>query len=67
MFAAVTKSERGYKMRNCVKPLSYTRVREIFIEVFTGIVDDIKKYGLHSLRSGGAWTMEVGIGERRLL
>lgn len=27
VFAAVTKSERGYKMRNCVKPLSYTKVR----------------------------------------
>lgn len=45
MFAAVTKSDNGYKIRNCVKPLSYTRVREIFIEAFTGIVDDIKKYG----------------------
>lgn len=41
VFAAVTKSERGYKMRNCVKPLSYTKVREIFIEAFTGIVDEV--------------------------
>lgn len=43
MFVAVTKSENGCKIRNCVKPLSYTRVREIVIEAFTGIVDDIKK------------------------
>ena len=27
---------------------------EIFIEAFTGIVANIKDYGLHSLRSGGA-------------
>lgn len=54
MFAAVTKSENGYKMLNCVKPLSYIRVKEIFIEAVASkvIVDDIKKYGLYSLRSG---------------
>lgn len=59
VFAAVTKSDNGYKIRNCV------RVREIFIEAFTGIVDDIKKYGLHSLRSGGATASVVrGIPDR---
>lgn len=54
VFCAVTRTENGFKLRNCSKPLSYTRVREIFIEAFTGIVANIKDYGLHSLRSGGA-------------
>lgn len=67
MFAAVTKSENGYKILNCVKPLSYIRVKEIFIEAVASkvIVDDIKKYGLYSLRSSGAMASVVrGIPDR---
>ncbi|CAC5400313.1 unnamed protein product [Mytilus coruscus] len=36
------------------KPLSYTRMREIFIDAISPFVPDIKSYGLHSLRSCGA-------------
>ena len=34
--------------------MSYTRLREIFIEAFKPHVLDITKFGLHSLSSGGA-------------
>ncbi|XP_062621025.1 uncharacterized protein LOC134282644 [Saccostrea cucullata] len=65
VFVAVSKCDSGYKIRDRGKPLSYTRVREIFLEAFTGIVDDIKAYGLHSLRSGGATASVIrGIPDR---
>jgi hypothetical protein len=35
-------------------PLSYSRMRELFIQAFKQFVSDIKFYGLHCLRSGGA-------------
>ena len=41
-------------MRSADKALSYVRLRELFVEAFAPIVPDISKYGLHSLRSGGA-------------
>ena len=34
--------------------LSYTRTREIVLEALRPFVPDIRKFGLHSLRSGGA-------------
>ena len=37
-----------------VHPLSYTRTREIVLVALKPLVPDISKYGLHSLRSGGA-------------
>lgn len=65
VFCAVSKTDHGHKLRDCGKPISYTRVREIFIEAFTGIVNNIKQYGLHSLRSGGATASVVrGIPDR---
>ena len=41
-------------MRTKIKPISYSRIREIFIKVLKAVNLDWKKYGLHSLRSGGA-------------
>lgn len=65
VFCAISKSGSGYRLPNREKPLSYTRVRELFIEAFAGIVDNIKVYGLHSLRSGGATASAVrGIPDR---
>ena len=47
------------------RPLSYTRMREVFIDAFQPFVSDIKKYGLHILRSGGATTAaNLGISDR---
>jgi hypothetical protein len=40
-------------------------MRELFIDAFRTFVSDIKKYGLHSLRSGGATTAaNLGISDR---
>ena len=36
------------------KGISYTRLRELVLESFVGIVPDLSKIGTHSLRSGGA-------------
>ena len=36
------------------KPLSYTRTREIVLDAFKSIGLQKDKYGLHSLRAGGA-------------
>ena len=54
IFCTLMKVKDGYVFRPSNKPLSYTRMRELFIEAFSPFVSDIKSYGLHSLRSGGA-------------
>ena len=43
----------GVKLRN-KGGLSYTRMRELVLEKLAEIGEDPKKFGLHSLRSGGA-------------
>jgi hypothetical protein len=51
-----------YILRWDDKALSYSRMRELFIQAFQSFVPDIKKLGLHSLRSGGATTcVNLGI------
>ena len=52
LFCQLTRSKYGYKAR--ARGLSYTRLRELVIEVFRGIVPDLARIGTHSLRSGGA-------------
>lgn len=54
IFCRVMKTKDGYELRNCDKHISYTTLRELFVEAFEKHVCDITKYGLHSLRSGGA-------------
>ena len=54
LFRNITKCSGSYRFRNDNKPLSYTRMGEIFIEAFSPFVNNIKEYGLHSLRAGGA-------------
>ena len=44
----------GYKIRDNSKAISYSTLRDLFIEAFKPYVSDISRYGLHSLRSGGA-------------
>ena len=46
------KKKNAYKL--CGKGLSYSRCREIFKDCLKGLGYDEKKFGLHSLRSGGA-------------
>ncbi|XP_076100861.1 uncharacterized protein LOC143070462 [Mytilus galloprovincialis] len=47
------KKSKSYKLRG-LKPLSYTRVRAIILSALESIGLDKSKFGLHSLRSGGA-------------
>ena len=46
------KKKNTYKL--CGKGFSYSRCREIFKDCLKGLGYDEKKFGLHSLRSGGA-------------
>ena len=52
IFRNITKTNSGYILRTDNKAMAYAR--EIFIEAFKPHVLDITKFGLHSLRSGGA-------------
>ena len=54
LFRNLSADKGSHLFRSVNKPLSYSRMRELFIEVFSPFVKDIKSYGLHSLRSGGA-------------
>ena len=55
----------GYKIRENSKAISYSNLRELFIEAFKPYVSDILRYGLHSLRSGGATAVDShGIPDR---
>ncbi|WAR21876.1 hypothetical protein MAR_015850 [Mya arenaria] len=44
----------GFKVRSVNKPMSYSTLRDLFIKTFKPLVTDVRKYGFHSLRSGGA-------------
>jgi hypothetical protein len=56
-----------YISRRDEQALSYSRMRELFIQAFQSFVPEIKKFGLHSLRSGGATTCaNLGIADRLL-
>ena len=50
----VTKKDKIGKLRKAVKGLSYTRMREILLNELASIGLDKSKFGLHSLRAGGA-------------
>ena len=45
--------------------LSYTRLRELFLQKLTSLGFDAKQFGPHSLRSGGATAAaQVGVPDR---
>ena len=46
LFCQLCKTKYGYKAR--ARGLSYTRLRELVIEAFRGIVPDISRIGTHS-------------------
>lgn len=48
------KNDNSYKFRPNNAKLSYTRAREILLDALDSVGLDKKKFGLHSLRSGGA-------------
>ncbi|XP_068203660.1 uncharacterized protein [Palaemon carinicauda] len=54
LFCNLCKTQNGYTVRQCNKQMSYTNLRNEFLRALAPHVSDIKKYCLHSLRSGGA-------------
>ena len=59
------KKSNSYKLRDVTKPLSYTRAREIILASLEGIGLDKSKFGIHSLRRGGATAAcAAGISDR---
>ncbi|KAK3083764.1 hypothetical protein FSP39_002804, partial [Pinctada imbricata] len=56
LFRQITfmKKTHSYQLRKTDKPLSYTRAREIILFCLKSVGLDCSKFGLHSLRSGGA-------------
>lgn len=54
LFRNVTKTKDKYMLRKANVPMTYSRFRELFIEHFSPHVPNIRNYGLHSLRAGGA-------------
>lgn len=54
VFCNLTRSKNGYVVRKQKKAMSYSNFRDEFKRVISPYVEDINKYCLHSLRSGGA-------------
>ena len=52
LFRAIVRTKNGIQL--CKQGLSYTRMRELLREKLTDVGLDANKFGLHSLRSGGA-------------
>ncbi|XP_053378570.1 uncharacterized protein LOC123554439 [Mercenaria mercenaria] len=53
LFCNLSKVKGGYISRECNKKMSYSNLRDQFKLALTPHVSNIKKYCLHSLRSGG--------------
>ena len=53
IFRGLSRGKK-FSLRTKKKPISYSRIRENFIKVLKAVNLDWRKYGLHSLRSGGA-------------
>lgn len=54
LFCNICLTGKGYKVRKTNKQMSYTNLRQLFLEAMGGHVTDVNKYCLHSLRAGGA-------------
>ena len=54
LFSHLSATKTGYMLRKDGKHLSYSNLRALFLDAFKPHVNDISKYCLHSLRSGGA-------------
>ena len=54
IFSTRSACKNGFKIRKCSKVISYTTLRELFVEAVRPHVQDISRYCLHSLRSGRA-------------
>jgi integrase len=67
LFRNLTKSKDNFIFRKDNKPLSHTRMRGLFIEAISSFVPNIKSFGIHRLRAGGATAAcNFGISDRLL-
>ena len=65
IFRGIENTKNGQKLRKIDKPLSYTTVRGHVLDLLANIGLDPKKFGLHSLRSGGASAAaNLGVNDR---
>ena len=54
LFCNLSATKNGYKVRKVNKNMSYTNLRDVFIDALKPHVSDVKRFCVHSLRSGGA-------------
>ena len=54
LFCNISKTKKGFKVRNVNKQMSYTNLRQLFMNAVKPHVADVTVYCLHSLRAGGA-------------
>ena len=54
LFCNISAKKCGFKVRNRNRKMSYSNLRDLYLEALSPHVVDVKKYCLHSLRSGGA-------------
>ena len=75
LFRGITKTKNGERLR-ASGSLSYTRMRELFMSKLKELGFDASKFGMHSLRSGGALAAanagvpdrsDMGVGNQRQL
>ena len=53
LFRGIVSTKSGERLHS-QGSLSYTRLRELFLQKLTSLGFDAKQFGLHSLKSGGA-------------
>ena len=65
IFRGIENTKNGQKLRKINKALRYTTVRSHVLDLLANIGLDPKKFGLHSLRSGGASAAaNLGVNDR---
>lgn len=66
VFCKLAKTKKGHNV-NSSTPISYETARKSFLDHLKIVFNDVSKYGLHSLRSGGASAAaNNGVSERLL-
>ena len=58
----IKNTKNCQKLRKIDKPLSYTTLRGHILDLLANIGLNLKKFGLHSLRSGGALAAAANLG-----
>ena len=65
IFRGIENTKNGQKLRKIDKPPSYTTIRGYVLDLLANIGLDPKKFGLYSLRSGGASVAaNIGVNDR---